>query len=66
MLREGTIPITAIENVKLRILRVQENVTSVTRRDPGNTGPLVVEAGKKRFLIHMNGRVQRVRWWNRG
>lgn len=66
MLRVDPIPMSKIESVKLRILRVRYDVTGITRRDPGNTGPLVVEAGKKRFLIFNNGKVKRIRWWTRG
>lgn len=58
-LREGRhIPISEQEHDAIEALRADRGERcSITRRDPGERGPLLVEFADKRFLIAADGAV---------
>lgn len=63
MLHEGRIPLLAAEHDALDAL-IQKNPdasVSATRRDPGETGPLLVQVDGNTFLVSDDGRARKQR-----
>ena len=61
MLREGRIPLTAAEHdaVETLIAKNPGESVSVTRRDPGESGPLLVHASDHTYLVDEQGRAHK-------
>lgn len=61
MLREGRIPLTAAEHdaVDALIGKNSGETVSLTRRDPGETGPLLVHVGDCIYQVDENGRARK-------
>lgn len=59
MLAPGRIPLNDQEHVAVEALLVEHGEqVSLTRRDPGETGPVVVTADDKVFHVHDDGSVE--------
>lgn len=63
MLREGRLPLLAAEHaaVDKLVAKHSHEPVSMTRRDPGETGPLLVHAGDATYLVDENGHVRKQR-----
>lgn len=63
MLRPGRIPLTPAEHdaVDDLIGKHPEEPVSLTRRDPGNTGPLLVHVGVMTYEVDEQGRARKRR-----
>jgi hypothetical protein len=57
MIVEGTIPMNPAETTAVDTLNSQYNVSSITRRDPQDTGPLIVETGAGDYEVEEDGTV---------
>lgn len=55
MLREGRIPLNEHEGAAIDKLVEQHGDLSFTRRDPGETGPLLVHIGDDIYEVDENG-----------
>ena len=57
MLREGRLPLLAAEHaaVDALIAKYPDEAVSLTRRDPGETGPLLVHVGGDTYEIDETG-----------
>ncbi len=53
MIEPGRIPMSDEENAQVDDLLalVDDTPVSMTRRDPGEAGPIVVQAGERSFLV---------------
>lgn len=63
MLQEGRIPLTPAEHDAVDTL-VAKNpgvAVSLTRRDPGESGPLLVHVGAATYLVDEHGRARKQR-----
>lgn len=62
MLYHGRLPLNAAENdaVETLITKHRGEQVSLTRRDPGDTGPLLVHVGHQTWQISANGRARKV------
>lgn len=62
MLREGRIPLEQAEHeaVDKLIAEYPDDSVSVTRRDPGDTGPLLAAVGDKTWEISSDGKRKKV------
>jgi hypothetical protein len=58
LLKEGRIPLTAAEHdaVEALIAKHPDEAVSITRRDPGETGPVLVHVGDATYEISQTGR----------
>lgn len=63
MLREGRLPLNAAEHDALDTLTAKnpDEQVSTTRRDPGETGPLLAYVGADTYLVDENGRSRKQR-----
>lgn len=63
MLREGRLPLLAAEHdaVDTLIAKNPGASVSLTRRDPGETGPLLVHVGDIEYQVDEHGQVSRNR-----
>lgn len=60
MLHEGRIPHTASERSAIeRLLADHDGNATLTRRDPGDTGPLLVHIGADTYVVAASGRVKK-------
>lgn len=62
MLRQGSIPMTSKEIEACKNLVVKHgdaNVLSITRRDPGETGPVLAHVGDDTYLVESDGRTRK-------
>jgi hypothetical protein len=61
MLREGRLPLTAAEHdaVDTIISKNPGEPVSTTRRDPGETGPLLVHVGDRTYVVDEHGRARK-------
>lgn len=61
LLREGRPPLTPAEHdaVETLIVRHPDEPVSLTRRDPGETGPLLVHVGAATYIVDGAGRVRK-------
>lgn len=51
MVEPGSIPISSEEATALVDIRIHDKVVAYTRRDPGDTGPLLVYTETKTYLV---------------
>ena len=63
MLREGRLPLLAAEHdaVDTLIAKNPDQPVSMTRRDPGETGPLLVHVGDSTYLVDETGKATKQR-----
>jgi len=63
LLKAGRIPLHPAEHeaVEKLIAKNPDEAVSVTRRDPGNTGPLLVHVGESTYLVGEDGRPRKQR-----
>lgn len=62
MLSAGRLPLTEAESDAVDVLRAQnpEAAVSFTRRNPDETGPLLVHVGDDTYEIDGNGKAEKV------
>lgn len=60
MIEEGRIEMTAEALAAVNELLAEVGRGSLSRRDPGETGPLVLKAGGRRFEINDDGTTREV------
>lgn len=61
MLIPGRIPLTEREHKAVeKLLATHEGNATITRRDPGETGPVLVHLGDATYQISANGRTKKV------
>lgn len=62
MLSEGRLPLSEAEHAAVDKLAAEhpDDVVSLTRRDPGESGPLLVQAGAKTWEIASDGKRKKV------
>lgn len=63
MLHEGRLPVNPAEHdaVETLIAKNPDDSVSLTRRDPGETGPLLAHVGDATYLVDDNGRARKQR-----
>lgn len=59
-LREGTIPMNPAEAEALQAIAGPHGIVSVTRRDPGESGPVLAHAEDSTYEISETGKVTRI------
>lgn len=61
MLREGRLPLSEAEHaaVDKLIAKNPDEPLTLTRRDPGETGPLLVHASDTTYLVDETGRTRK-------
>jgi len=61
MLEQGRIPLTEAENEAIdKLLDGHDGNASLTRRDPGETGPVLVHIGDQVFEVDEDGKTTKV------
>jgi len=63
MLREGRLPLSPAEHeaAETLIAKNPDEPVSMTRRDLGETGPLLVHVGDSTYVVDEAGRTRKVR-----
>lgn len=63
MLNEGRIPLTDAEHAAVNQLLAKhpEIAVSLTRRDPGETGPVLVHVGDDSYQVSAAGRIKKLK-----
>lgn len=61
MIREGRIPLNDKEHEAIdKLLENHAGNASLTRRDPGDTGPVIVEIGDESWEVKETGKSKKV------